>query len=895
MYKNNKWNFLIFIFMVIMLLLPSMANAQNIFEPVPGDKSMVLLQALFGKLGVFGASSADAFSGVIEVLNGAALTIGGILVAYTIFAGTLGTAHDGEMLGKKYSSVWVPIRTAMGTALVLPVVNGSYCVMQVIVGWLIVQGVGLADNVWSKYISVSNVTVASSVGLTRPEATNLGYTAFQSMVCIEALNKVVKADTNNTIYSGSDFGTTTESTTFGKKYYFGDMKEVGGFKKDTCGSVTVSNLQAPTMGPATGGFIAPLFNAYDSFQRMKSIQQEHESQLTTLLSSLQAQAKNLVDMKAPISTQNINQAISVYESGVQQKTASVIQQMDAFKEISENAGKDGFIMAGAYYMKLSSFTDMIHRSLSNVPTAVGPVANINPVYNDSYVQYLEPLVQTLEKTQTETATYAIGNSAGGSNDSWLSSVKSFLSSGLDFNILIKKLFTTGANWAINDGEHPIMAMKRLGDNLLNLAGVGLLAKGLAAMGTLGNLPGVGLMLQTTIILFAPPVIIAGVLLSYVLPMMPFMIWMGVILGWIVLCVEAILAAPIWAVMHLHPNGDDMVGKGANGYQLVLSLLIRPMLMVFGLIASLTILNVFGQFYNRIYADVFASSQQDSNMFIWLIGILMSAIVYCFGLWIIIKRTFSIISDIPDHMLEWLGQSSHTLGKSAQEVGSVGSQVAGAQVIGNMSNAGMNALGKVIDDKSKFLQDEKKASVNIDKDFGNGTSQMLQKIGGADGKDKPALSSLDSSKQQGMMKEAMGMLGGKDSVAGASFMERMKQSVDTNPELPFSEHLNGALEKGLNDLYGDNTLQTAMKVGFGPEADFSQDTEGKLLNPEFKRAISMYGAVSKSLEKGGMGKDAIKQTISRFNENVENGFKSNTDPSKEYKHIFSDELKKFRRD
>jgi len=400
------------------------------------------------------------------------------------------------------------------------------------------------------------------------------------------------------------------------------------------------------------------------------------------------------------------------------------------------------------------------------------------------------------------------------------------------------------------------------------------------------------MLQTSILLFAPPILIAGVLLSYVLPMMPFMIWMGVIIAWIILCVEALIAAPIWAVMHLHPSGDDMTGKGGNGYNLVLSLLLRPMLMVFGLIAALTILNVFGQFYNRIFADVFASSQQDSNLWIWLIGILMSAFIYSFGMWIIIKRTFSIIHEIPDHMLEWFGQSSHSLGKSAQEVGGTGAYLAGAQIAGNMTNAGMNALNKSMEGSKALSMDDKKSAVNLDKDFGSGTSEMFNKMN--DTSNNEGLSSLETVQKKGMMSEAIGMLGGSNSEHGSSFMERMKQSVESNPGQSFNEHLNGALSKGLNDLYGENTLQTAMKVGFGADVDSKENTGGKLLNPEFKRAISMYRSVSKALQSRGMGQDEIKESISNFNSNVENSFNNNKDSAKEYKHIFSNELKSFRK-
>ena len=101
------------ILFIFLSLIPGFAFANNLFDPPTGDKSMTILAAVFGSLGTFGAGGADPLAAGIQAFNGGVLVIGGVLVAYTILVGTIGTAHDGEMLGKKFSSVWVPIRTAL--------------------------------------------------------------------------------------------------------------------------------------------------------------------------------------------------------------------------------------------------------------------------------------------------------------------------------------------------------------------------------------------------------------------------------------------------------------------------------------------------------------------------------------------------------------------------------------------------------------------------------------------------------------------------------------------------------------------------------------------------------------------------------------------------------------
>ena len=148
--KRNNNIIKIFALIALQFLMINNVYAAGFFTPSDGDLSVTVLKNLFG--GLMGGGS-DPLQEAIKIFNSSILIVGGILVAYTIVMGTVGTAHDGEMMGKKFSSIWVPIRTALGTALVLPTINGAYCLMQAIVMWLILQGVGLADAVWGAYMN----------------------------------------------------------------------------------------------------------------------------------------------------------------------------------------------------------------------------------------------------------------------------------------------------------------------------------------------------------------------------------------------------------------------------------------------------------------------------------------------------------------------------------------------------------------------------------------------------------------------------------------------------------------------------------------------------------------------------------------------------------------------
>ncbi|HBT4279727.1 TPA: hypothetical protein MBN48_005259, partial [Klebsiella pneumoniae] len=98
-----------------MLLFASTANAEDWLTPLPTDWFMINFVDKY-----ISPYTLNVFSGVMALFLHFLLMLGGIMAAYVLIAGTMVTAHDGEMLGKKWSSMWLPIRTALGTAFLLP-------------------------------------------------------------------------------------------------------------------------------------------------------------------------------------------------------------------------------------------------------------------------------------------------------------------------------------------------------------------------------------------------------------------------------------------------------------------------------------------------------------------------------------------------------------------------------------------------------------------------------------------------------------------------------------------------------------------------------------------------------------------------------------------------------
>lgn len=876
---------------LIFSLLPGLALAQaNIFEPVAGDKSMMVLGSLFGGLGTFGSSGVDPFLAGINAFNSAVLTIGGVLVSYTILIGTIGTAHDGEMLGKKFSSAWVPIRTAAGTALVLPVIGGGYCIMQALVGWLVVQGIGLADLIWAKYTESESLKMIASAGLPNINAKDFGYKTFQTVACYEGMKAVIEKNKDNLSFPPLN-PTITKSTVgnsiigTSEKLEFGVSPAAGGFDVSSCGSIEIPKTYGMGSGVGESSTFMSNFNWNDATrakQRAEAITQAQYTASNQLIERMSVIARNMISTMSVGNATQIDAVIADYEGSVRKASADQIKSLKEFEKLGQEASADGWFLAGAFYTKISYMTDLVQRSMTKVGTASGPLGANNNLTNDEMGKY-EALVGTTLKGVTSSPT-AMGfgiSSANGREES--------LMDNFSIDKLMKRVFYA-ESFVMNDGEHPLMAMKRMGNWLTSVgAGALIVAFGLTVgkasiVGSVVGLVTGGVSTAaagfiTTIVLIAViPMLMTGLTLSYILPMMPFFIWFGAVVGWIVLVVEAILAAPMWAVMHLSPHGDDLVGTGSQGYKLVLSLMLRPVLMVFGLITSFVMLSVLGQVLNTVFFGVFALSQQDSSFVTLLGGYLVAPILYSVALYVLLKKLFSMIYVIPDELLKWFGGGGPQLGSYAETIG--GERSASNQAFGAIINTGANALrdgsttlakGKAEQslklseankqaqqDKANMLKTGALAEKEQDKQYGAGAGEFISSVSGGD-EFTSAQTEKDLANTIAPFAE-----GSEDRMR---FMSKLSKLTKDNSSLPPGEQLtakqmlSSAAEQTLDHSYGSGAGKLAMSIG------------GEVGSADYNRAVNAFQTKASNLMSGGASADQAKDMISGMVSTVNSRFES----------------------
>jgi len=149
--------------------LPTAADTAGLFGTEYGDVfSSVFLNQIFGPLFPTpgNAGLPTVFSSIIGYFNVIMLVIGGILFFYNVTVGILQSAHEGSVLGQRWSSLWAPLRVVFAVGLMVPVPNlGGYNLAQAGIAYMVRGATNIASSVWStsaELIMTNKVAVTTS-------------------------------------------------------------------------------------------------------------------------------------------------------------------------------------------------------------------------------------------------------------------------------------------------------------------------------------------------------------------------------------------------------------------------------------------------------------------------------------------------------------------------------------------------------------------------------------------------------------------------------------------------------------------------------------------------------------------------------------------------------------
>lgn len=260
-------------------------------------------------------------------------------------------------------------------------------------------------------------------------------------------------------------------------------------------------------------------------------------------------------------------------------------------------------------------------------------------------------------------------------------------SGNTFNDVVNMIFGTEGVFAMRENTdiHPLAQLSVLGKGLMDASvrniGSGLVGTSLVAI--FGKAVGGDEQTLKALINMAVSVgkftMIISFILYYVLPFLPFIYFMFALSGWIKSIFEAVVAMPLWALAHIsRMDGQGMPGPAANnGYFLLLEIFLRPILIVFGLVASLTIFAASVRVLNDVF-DLVVSNVSGYDMEAEFKGIGPSSIeyyrlpvdkffftmMYAIMVYMMATGFFKLIDQVPNNILRWMGVSVSTFSEAA---------------------------------------------------------------------------------------------------------------------------------------------------------------------------------------------------------------------------------------
>lgn len=714
------------------------APTQFSFAPALTDNSVGYLGQVFGTVGtVLHGTSGQMLGMLFLIFNIGVLSLASVFLTYTIVMTIITAAHEGEFLGRKYNTAWIALRTVIGLGLLVPSPTTGYSTVQVIVMWVVLQGVGFADMAWQQALGYINSggQVYTPPTTQTSEMVNLVGTILASQVCMYNAQKVAKDNQQLQSQLQKEKGTTTTNGTTTSPTYTQEFQpfftyamtptgtanlvvrfpsipyQVMGKQDNGCGEIIIgsnSNAQASSSANITA---EAAFQSNIGSLGADTKTQTIKSAIRQIILDLQPYAKTLGSEETPPSNFDdqlqsaiiggaadwINITLPIRSSGTSLGDLLMTDFMST-------AAQEGWIMAGRYYYALGNINRQIADATTVAVSISQPPAGFSSAGLGDPGKYIDfsgdPGTVIQKANMTNLTTY---------NDNQLSSLVSDLSTaytqtnlaatqakavdqayqvnlnlgsagvlGFLLDPIGSVLLTTIAELTTAVGD-PITALMTIGYLFMGLsatmwllATVALFGAGTAAS-VLSSINSVGYGLQDAILAFIPTFtvfilgfFILGATFAFYVPLIPFIIYVFAAVGWLIAVIEAMVAAPLVALGITHPEGHDLLGKGEQAIMLLLSVFLRPILMVIGLFAGMILSRVILRYLNSgFFGMVFDVGGYNSISWVapgfTLFTFMAMLSIYTMLLLSIINQCFSLIYVVPDRVMRWLGVTEQTSG------------------------------------------------------------------------------------------------------------------------------------------------------------------------------------------------------------------------------------------
>lgn len=638
----------------------------------------------------------SAIGAAFGAMSSALMACAAVVMAYQTLHGMGESAHSGEPLGNRYHTMWGPIRVAYGVGLLAPV-SGGYCMAQMLVLTVALAGGQIANAEWTAFVGGLNSATINTPSL--EESLPLVRDTMLLETCYAVATHLGLDNTPTTwpaTYTPGPVSMTNNAVVRGVQQIWHSIVSLW----DSSSNAGVQNPVATHQARWDYGYCGSITGDYSidsaaADSDVLALDKARIAAFDALRSSLHAAATTVSNSVSPemnvdwstASTQLFSQVMSAKGTYDQAILGAVQAYTNAASKTSLSdfqsaATSHGWISAGPYYMTLARIDGQV-LSLTHVSPAItlgnghgldARDSGADRLFNN-VTGAIPRLTAWWDQNVAGSTTLSMSASNAGrfDNSGSLAGATEYIGSvdsGVQAWVLRQAAIVPGQGTGLQQMVDFGNLLLTVCESILVVLGAGALLGAAAAASPEGALMkmasglipagGIGEKVVGFAAVFAGLVALAllaaGLLHAYVLPLMPFMLFTFAIMDLLIMVVCGVIAAPIWALMHVTFEGEELLkGRHGEGYMINFNLLLRPGLTLFGLFFSMHVFEAMVWLLSVTLYPAMASAT--SGHFFGPIGTITYVIIISVLNYQIAVRSFHLITQVPNRVTRWFGASA----------------------------------------------------------------------------------------------------------------------------------------------------------------------------------------------------------------------------------------------
>lgn len=656
------------------------------------DESFGMLRSVLGDFALDPFRTSDGSTGslmasMFKEFNMFIFSAACIWMAYNMIAGLAQTMHEGVVLGKRMSTVWVPVRVAFGTASLMPVFGGwAFCQALMVIASLL--GIAGANRVQTTAIEstaafqttvnpMGNIKQAAqiqNIELYMAKAAACQRASYDMAAAMQAGSQATPTDFPVTLNAAADSGTAIVMK-------FAGRQSSGQYGASTCGEIKLQFSPRSNTGMAsTFGFrIADVNYTGIRTRAMEA----HASTLNATYAAAQAMIQGVSPNSSPTQFSASVKAIAdgyfgLYTNTFQSKLSALAAETNGVSnsgaisdQLTQRMKDGGWATLGIWYSVYAEVGEAMNEMLDPVVTFQAvPEGDGMPSTTSDLLAGLEAAVGVAAAQNQGALATSTGNTSLGQ---WIM--------GGALNVTMGAS-STGASNTVN----PIIAFKNIGDNGLaaaqslyfaykvysgyadgvggsvvtDIAGSSLGSKIIGKLGPVGGMANALISIAKDAGALLLPVVgllfITAAVMAFYIPMVPFIQWFAALIQWFTSVIESLIGSSLWAMAHFDTDGEGMGQRTSYGYTYMINNFARPIIMTFAFFIASAAITVMGTYLFRYFGAAVGTAQ--GNSLTGLMSIVAYLVIFTVMGMTLVNSTFTMMLNLPDRMIGWIGNNQN---------------------------------------------------------------------------------------------------------------------------------------------------------------------------------------------------------------------------------------------